>query len=197
LVQVPPRGIWGSHGLPTWAPADDWLGRPLEDAPSVERLILRYLAAFGPAAPADFRRWSRLTGLREEFDRMRPDLVTFTDERNRELFDVPDAPRVDEDSPAPPRFLPAFDNISLSHADRSRIVDDAYLRRGAIGKQSFTVDGFIEGTWRLAKDKGKTTVVLEPFAKLRKSDRTALAGEGAALLAFVAPGEDHDVAFLD
>jgi hypothetical protein len=197
LVQVPPRGLWGSTGVPTWGAAEDWTGKPLDSEPSIERMIVRYLAAFGPASPADFRRWSRLTGLREVFDRLRPELVTFRDEHNRELFDLPDAPRPGEDTPAPVRFLPTYDNVMLSHEDRGRIVDAAYLRRGVIGKPAFTVDGFVGGTWTLARGKKQTALDIQPLRPLSADERGEIEEEASALLAFGAPGSDHDVRFLD
>ncbi len=120
LVQVPPRGVWGRTLQVTSTPLDAWVGRPLDPAPSIDEVVLRYLAAFGPATPADAMAWSRLTGLREVFDRLRPRLRIFHDERGRELYDRPDAPRPGAEVPAPVRFLPEYDNLLLSHADRSR-----------------------------------------------------------------------------
>ena len=72
VVQIPPRGVWGQKGLPTWATTEQWLGRPVEQAPSIDRVVLRYLAAFGPASTMDVQAWSGLTRLREVTDRLRP-----------------------------------------------------------------------------------------------------------------------------
>src|SRR5215218_5067675 len=177
LVQVPPRGVWGGSGQATWTTAESWLGRPLDPDPSPEEMVMRYLAAFGPATVADARAWSALGGLREVFGRLRPCLVTFRDERGRELFDVPGAPLPDPITPAPPRFLQEFDNALLSHDDRTRIISDEHrkllvrdrLMRGVL------LDGFACGTWRTEWNRGKVTLVIEPFRPLSKKDLDALA----------------------
>ena len=70
LVQVPPRGVWRRRGQVSVTTAESWLGRPLATAPAVEDAVERYLAAFGPARPADLATWSRLTGFREILDGM-------------------------------------------------------------------------------------------------------------------------------
>ncbi len=130
-----------------------------------------------------------MRGLGEIFERLRPRLSTFRDERGRELFDVPGAPLPGPDVPAPPRFLPAFDNALLSHADRSRAISDEH-RRTLMGDpfmRGVLLDGFVYGTWKVGTEGGKATLEIEPFEPLSGRDRDALAEEGARLLAFAAP----------
>ena len=124
LVQVPPRGLWGKGGNPTLARLETWFGAPMATEPSIDRMVLRYLGAFGPASVMDCQEWCGLTRLSDVFERLRPQLVTFRAETGRELFDLPDAPRPDADTPAPVRFLPQYDNLLLGHADRSRVISD-------------------------------------------------------------------------
>jgi hypothetical protein len=190
VVQVPPRGLWGRTGQATWTTLEAWLGRPLAGSGTLDALVLRYLAAFGPASPADVRTWSWLTGAAEIVERLRPQLVTFRDEAGRELFDLPAAPRPDPDTPAPPRFLPEFDNALLSHDDRRRVIPEAYFGRltGWVG--SFLVDGFLAGQWRVDRagaGRGAATLVLQPFDPLATADEAALVEEAMRLVAWHAP----------
>jgi hypothetical protein len=201
-VQVPPRGVWGRNGRPTLATTEGWLGRPLpagDDPNALEAMVLRYLAAFGPATVADIGVWSWLTGLRHVIERLRPRLRTYRDDRGRELFDVPDAPLPDPDVPAPPRFLPEYDNLLLSHKDRTRVLPEGRPPPLGIGDGarmgSFLVDGFSAGTWRLRRVSGRATLTLEPWEALPPSDREALEAEGFGLLGFIAAGEPADVQF--
>jgi hypothetical protein len=195
LVQVTPRGLWGKSGAARLTTVEAWLGRSLKPDPRPDTTVLRYLAAFGPATVADIRTWSRLTGLREVIDRLRAQLLTFRDDRGRELFDLPDAPRPDPDTPTPPRFLPEYDNILLSHDDRGRIIPGNRglpMPAGSGGELgAVLVDGFLGGMWRITHGRGHATLVIETDGSWTKSDQTAVADEGARLLAFVSPDAHH------
>jgi hypothetical protein len=184
LVQVPPRGLWGRSAQVTTTTAEAWLGRPLDTDPSLEEVLLRYLGAFGPASVADAGAWSRLSGLRQVFERLRPQLVTFRDQHGRELFDLPDAPLPDPGTPAPVRFLPEYDNVLLSHEDRSRFVsesDRALLGRvWTVGWGAVLHDGRVRGMWRA----GPRGLVVR-HCPLAKRSLAAIAAEGRRCARFL------------
>ncbi|HEX3814163.1 MAG TPA: winged helix DNA-binding domain-containing protein [Mycobacteriales bacterium] len=202
LVQLPPRGIWGRSGQPVCTTAEHWLGRPLDPAPSLERMVLRYLAAFGPATVRDVQAWSGLTRLSEITDRLGGRLIRLRAESGPTLFDLPDAPRPGPDVAAPVRFLAPFDNVLLSHADRGRIIGEAHRHRvvgivNGIIPGTVLVDGFVRGIWKIAESRSTATVSIEPFRPLSKRHAAAVIGEAARLLRFAAPGVAPDVRIVD
>jgi hypothetical protein len=151
---------------------------------------LRYLAAFGPATTADIRTWSGLAGLAQVLDRLRPRLISLRDEQGRELFDLPEAPRPDPDTPAPVRFLPEYDNTLLSHADRRRIIADDHRKRliTSNGRSAGTVlvDGFVRSTWSLRRQPRSASLIIKTLERLSRKEAAAVMEEGARLLRFAA-----------
>ncbi len=194
LVQVPPRGLWRQSSAPKVTTLQAWLGKLLAK-PSPERIILRYLAAHGPATVADARSWSGVTNLAPVFEKLRPKLVTFRDERGTELFDLPDAPRPDPETPVPPRFLPVYDNVILGYANRDRILRGAShnLPFENINVRPFLLDGYVAGFWKLTQTKNDATVTIEPFTAPNRTGKAALMAEGRALLKFAAASGKGDV----
>jgi len=205
LVQVPPRGLWHRSGTVRVVPADQWCGEEsLAEEVDLDGLVLRYLAAFGPATNADLATWSRLTGFRAVTDRLRDRLRTYTDERGRELFDLADLALADPDTVAPARFLPEYDNALLSHADRGRFVtEEAVAGFGRIAgpvRGTALSDGVVVAGWRLAKEADRCTTgqVLEVDLVVRPSRaaRTELVEEAVRLADFL-PGDVTDVRVSD
>jgi hypothetical protein len=198
LVQTPPRGLWGASGPAAHTSIEKWLGESVAQTPDLDRLVLRYLAAFGPATVMDVQAWSGLTRLGAALNRLRPRLVTFRDERGRELFDLPDAPRPDPATSAPVRFLPPFDNALLSHADRTRIIDDESRRaiatlNGMI-PGAVLVEGFFAAAWRTEAGRGECTIVVRPHRPVARK-RAQIEREALRLLELTAPGANHAVRF--
>ncbi|MET8677852.1 winged helix DNA-binding domain-containing protein [Streptomyces sp. NPDC004647] len=198
LVQIPPRALWGQSGLAKHTTVQQWLGQEPEEpaAQALERMLARYLAAFGPASVRDMQMWSGLTRLREVTEGMRPRLRTFRDAHGVELFDVPDGALPDPETTAPVRFLPEFDNLFLAHQDRTRVIADAFRNDIWKGNQAFSVvlvDGFIRGVWRIGRERDGATLVVEPFERLSARERADIEAEGARLLEFAAPDATHDV----
>jgi hypothetical protein len=188
LVQVPAGGTWAYSTTAPYALAEDFLGRPVPDSSEPHELILRYLAAFGPAATRDVQAWSGIAGLKTAVEELRPRLRSFRDERGTELLDVRRGPVPSGETPAPVRFLPDYDNVLLAYADRSRVIRDehrpaVFLNAGRV-RATFLVDGLVAGTWKLERAKRATTLVLEPFGRLSKRDRATLTSEGERLIRF-------------
>ena len=150
-------------------------------------LVRRYLAAFGPSTRRDMVQWSMMhvPAIQRALDLLEP-LRRFRDEQRRELLDVPRALLPDPETPAPVRFLPKWDNVLLAWADRTRILPERHRRTviGANGDvaQTFLVDGFVAGTWRVVDDR----VVVEPFARLERAVRSEVEDEASRLEAFLA-----------
>jgi len=198
VLQPTPRGVWGRTGPASLTSIEAWLGRSFDELASVDDLVPRYLAAFGPATVADMQAWSRLTGLRPAFERLRGRLTTYGDERGRELFDVPDGPLPDPETPAPVRFLPEYDNALLGHADRTRIIPKG--RRIPLppgdGARLGTIllDGMLAGEWHLERERdgARATIVVEPYERVDAAGRRAIEAEALELLGLIAP--DHEPA---
>ncbi len=204
LVQVPPRAVWGQSGPSRHTSAERWLDRsdalarraPVQ-ALGLADLVRRYLGAFGPATLRDVAAWSRLTGLRAIMEQLRPSLVTFRDEQGAELFDLPSAPRPGGDVPAPVRLVAEFDNLVLSHAERSRVINAENMKRistvNGVIPGTVLIDGFVGGIWRLGRSRDATTLSIELFGPMRERD--ALVREAERVLAFCSPGGSCDIRF--
>ncbi|NNH74264.1 winged helix DNA-binding domain-containing protein [Nocardia uniformis] len=190
LLHDAEAGIWGRwrNRYVSVSLAEEWIGAPLEALPQPERMVLRYLAAFGPASVADMQAWSGVTRLGPVVASLRPQLRVYRDDTGRELFDIPDAPLADPDLPVPVRFLPAFDNALLGHHDRRRMISD--VDRARISKEAsggvpmYLVDGFVHGRWSLDGE----TIRIIPWHPLSAVDEAAVRAEAERLMPVIAAG---------
>ena len=199
-VQIPTEAPWGYTNVPEWLVAEKWLGKPVPMTQDLAALVKKYLAAFGPATPADAQAWSGCKGLRAVFEEMRPKLKTFQNEKGQELFDLPRAPRPAVDTPAPVRFIPDFDNLILSHADRTRIVDDEYrpalVSKNLLVRATYLVNGRVAGMWKVELARQSATLIVEPFAPIPAKAKAELKAEGERLLHFIEPNAaTHKIQF--
>ncbi|MCX5386480.1 winged helix DNA-binding domain-containing protein [Streptomyces sp. NBC_00083] len=193
MAQLPPRGLWQRTAGVRNLPLSTWLGRDVDPLPADgadpvgQQLVRRYLAAYGPAARADLRAWCGLTGLPAALGAVREELAVFRDERGRELLDLPDAPRPHPDTPAPVRFLPAFDNAILGYRDRGRIIDAAHLGLSVAGHRTVLVDGRVTATWTVRERRLR----ISPLRDLTARERAAVRTEAEALAAFLDSSIEH------
>jgi DNA glycosylase AlkZ-like len=195
-VQVTPRGLWRRSGGSAFTTMQAWLGASPDPAAETETLVLRYLAAFGPATPADAQYWSGVVGLGEVFERLRQRLRSVRDEDGRELLDIARAPLPNPDAPAPVRFLPEYDNVTIGHKDRTRIVPDGIPRFTEIGWGSVLVDGMVAARWRLFETKADARLRIEPFRRLTRDERADTQEEAGRLGAFLLPETEVRVDLL-
>jgi Winged helix DNA-binding domain len=188
LVHLPPGGTWSHYGRVQLRAMEAVLGVELPSrGDGAERLVRRYLAAFGPATREDLLRFGglRVGDVRAGLERVRT--VTFRDERGRVLLDLPRAPLPDGDTPAPVRFLPKWDSSLLAYAppERTRILPEQF-RSKVIGRNgdvlpTVLVDGFVAATWDLGT---KRDLTITPLRRLTKQERAEIDDEGERLVEF-------------
>ncbi|HJV09252.1 MAG TPA: crosslink repair DNA glycosylase YcaQ family protein, partial [Acidimicrobiales bacterium] len=188
FVRVPPSGTWERRRADLYGAAEDWLGPPaaaLAVETATEHLVRRYLAGFGPATAADAADWGGLRTADVVATLERLDVRRFADEDGRELYDLPDAPIPDPDTPAPVRFLPTWDASLLVHARRKGVIAEehrplVFSTKTPHSVCTFLVDGTVAGTWRYEKGE----VRLAPFSTLAPAVLTEVQEEADRLAAF-------------
>jgi hypothetical protein len=195
LVQATPRGVWMEDCPAAWVMGESWLGQPLGQGTSPASVLYRNLAGFGPASARDFALWSGLTNVRAIVESARGRLITYKDESGKELFDLPGNPIPHPDTPAPPRFLPEYDNVLLSHHDRSRMIPLGRAvplppGRGAT-RGTILIDGFLGATWAVEHGQAGATLTITPSEELTDQTAESIRREGRRLLAFLSGDAGH------
>lgn len=195
VIQVTPRGLWGRSGAARWTTVQSWVGSTMRPADTEEATVRRYLAAFGPATTSDIRVWSGLAGLKAVVDRMRPELVVYRGETGAELLDLPGLPIIEDATPAPPRFLPEYDNVLLGHSDRTRFFPDDVIPPG--WARNLLVDGLYSGSWKSTGKKGRPRMEVTIRRKLTRKQLREVRSEGERTLSLAHPGEPVELELVE
>jgi len=208
LVHAPSNEPWSFGRWPRYVAAPDVHGGedpPAPDEPAgvdgpvavtaaaaalaaTAQLVLRYLAAFGPASRQDFAQFAllRQTEVGPAFAAVGDALVALPGPDGATLYDVPDAPLPDDDAPAPPRLLAMWDSVLLAYKDRGRVIPPAYrthvVRRNGDVLPTVLVDGYVAGVWRPRAGAIEVTA----FHALGDDDWDGIEREARELLAFLA-----------
>ena len=181
LHYVPTGGPWSFRHPASFVAAPGVLDDAEHDR-SVRGLVSHYLRAFGPASTSDIARFTRLDAARVK-GALGDDLVTHPGG----LLDVPGGTLPPEDTPAPPRLLPMWDNVLLAYADRGRLVPPDYrtlvYRRNGDVLPTVLVDGYVAGVWRPTDDGD---IEVRAFHPLDDDTWAGLAAEARSLSVFLA-----------
>ena len=201
LVQIPPTRIWGNSSAPILTRIENWVPEPHNRPMALRDLVRRYIRAFGPVNAADMATWSRLTRIGPEFEAIKKELVTFEDVDGRTLYDFPDAPRPQADTPAPIRFLPLYDNVYLGYENRRRMLSEEtahLINMFQNFKPAVLIDGTANAGWTISVKKGEAVLEIEPYRKLLKREMREIEAEGSAFLRFMkADARSSDIRFLE
>lgn len=200
VLQTPPRGRWKDNSRPVWSRVEPWLGAPLDPTYPLAELLLRYLRAFGPATTSDMQAWSRLTGIKQAVDQLGERVRAYTDARGRTLYDAADAALADPDRPAPVRLLGWYDNLLLSHKDRSRVIPEGGASHPAwsrLNVSSILIDGFVAGVYKIFPRAGVAELRASPTRPWTRFERAEFDAEAHALLGFLEPDLTPRVEILD
>ena len=192
VLQTPPRGLWRNNSRPVWSRIEPWLGAPLDHRYPLPELIIRYLRAFGPATAADVQTWSRLPGIAKGLEQLGERVRRYTDEAGRTLYDAADAELADPELPAPVRLLGVYDNVLLSHKDRSRIIAAGgvpTLQHKAALVSSILLDGYLAGIYKIFPEQDQDIARLRvvPHREWTAAEAAAVEAEAQALLGFLEP----------
>lgn len=191
LINLPDDARFGYFGGSRYRVAPTLEGDRLEALRHVARA---YFAAFGPASRGDLAQWSGqpVSAFAEALETL--GLIAFRCGDGRTLYDLPDAPRPDEDVPVPVRFLPKWDNLLLAYDRRERVLPEAYrrivIRKNGDVLPTFLIDGLVAGTWE-APLRGKAAMTLTPLREMAPEERGAVEEEATRLLAWLRPETDR------
>jgi hypothetical protein len=192
LCHGPPRGT-----RITFVRADQWIGSWVERDPAqaLADVARRFLAAYGPARPRDFREWftSRHFGpndARELFAQLALAEV--------KVEGTPTSWLADEEPVAPVptvRLLPEYDVYVMGFREREQLVPPEVREQvaahgkgryeGPAGTPFLLVDGVCAGIWSRKKSARKVELTVVPARKLTRGEKAGVEAEAERIGAFL------------
>jgi hypothetical protein len=171
------------EGEPTFVLVRDWIPGAASKGPRdpLAEIAARYLAAHGPATPADLAAWSGLAPgeARRGWEAVAGRL-TEVHLRGTRLWMLRSGSAKEPPSGVV-RLVPAFDPFLLGWKGRDLAVPAAHARKvfpgGGMLRAAVLRDGLAVGTWRTERGRGRTLVDVGPFTRLTPAVRRSLAGE--------------------
>ncbi|WP_441350900.1 winged helix DNA-binding domain-containing protein [Streptomyces sp. b94] len=197
LVQVTPRGLWGRGGQVALTTVEHWLGRSAGPAPTLDTVVTRYLCVrprLGQGLPELGGDHPDEGGVRTA--QAPADHLPGRERRRTLRPSRRPAPR--PDAPAPPRFLPEFDNVLLGHADRTRVIPAVNKGRNGKGNQTYgsvLIDGFLDALWQVRQEQDTAVLTVQPLRKPTRAQTAEITEEAARMLAVMSDAPDHDIRF--
>lgn len=184
LVQGPPQG-----SRITLARPDQWIeGWQEVDEQAAQREVLRrFLWAYGPARPADFRSWFGNVS----FDLLEVGEVDVEGHRANLLAGDVGFPRAGESV----RLLPEYDVYVMGFREREQLVPPRVREQvaahgrgryeGPAGVRFLLVDGVAAGLWERKKRGKRIELEVTPVRKLTRAQRGELGHEAGRIGSFL------------
>jgi hypothetical protein len=193
LCQGPPQGTKITLVRP-----DQWLGRweLVDEQAALVEVCRRYLRAFGPVRPDDFRLWLSSRALNRDraralFESLDLEMVEV---EGREAFVLAGDTAFGEAKPSL-RLLPEYDVYVMGFREREQLVPEAVKEQiarhgrgryeGPAGVRLLLVDGVAAGLWQRRKRGKRIELDVSPSRRLTRTERAQLDDEAERMAAFL------------
>lgn len=182
----------------TFVQADQWIGGWREEDPRAALLevLRRFLAAYGPAAPADFARWfaTHPATARGLFAEMGNEVVEIDAGGRRAWMLTADVDEPVEAAGDSVRLLSQYDCFVIGSRPREQLLNGAAYARvrsyrrgryeGAVALPTLLVAGTVAGIWDRRRRGQRIEITVELIDRLTSRQRDLLDAEVARIGAF-------------
>jgi hypothetical protein len=192
---------WVCYGPPQGQEAnfvrtDQWLGEsePVAEQTAKNVLLRRYLAAYGPATPRDFARWTSfpMEEAKATWESLREELTEVSILGTEGWILRNDYPQLlrSEFRRTVVRLLPGFDPYLLSHAEKDHLVDRRWYKK--VYRPQWWIspvvllNGRAIGTWAYTRRRKHASLEMKLFGRVPRDIQAKIDEEAASLESFLA-----------